>query len=232
MKRMYMTITDKGGTGKTLFARYLAHHAIANKLKPLLVDGDGEVGGLNQFYQKSETVRFTGTEKDRELLMDIIDTDRETIIVDLPAASVTAMNIFNKEVNFLDQAKAEGFEIVFINIITPFKTSLRTVGKMIEVGGENAKYVVAVNRFYGDNDDFYLWFGDENQPEHENRKKLIEVGGTEIDFVKISTGVLVALDQENMKFADGVEQLRRRAHRQRVHNWLRDMKIEVEKIGL
>lgn len=51
MKRFVMTISDKGGSGKSVTARKLADYYRANgRDDVLLVDGDGEVGQLLKFY--------------------------------------------------------------------------------------------------------------------------------------------------------------------------------------
>jgi len=233
-KYIYIIITDKGGTGKTLFSRTLAYKLIADGKEPLLVDGDGEIGGLYQFYKDALTVRFTGTEKDRDQLMNILDSKKDTILVDMPAASITSLAIFNEDVKFFDEIKKEGYTLVLINVFTPFKASIRTIKQMIELAGDNANYVAVQNAHYGDDDDFFLWYGDENSSLQPAKSKLSleQAGGLEIKFHKLQTGVLVAMDQTNINFAEamGDQSPLKRVHKSRLHGWLKSMDIELSKI--
>lgn len=233
-KYVYIIITDKGGTGKTLFSRTLAYKLIADGRNPLLVDGDGEIGGLYQFHKDSLTVRFTGTEKDRDELMSILDSNRDTILVDMPAASITSLAIFDEDVKFFEEIKKEGYTLVLINVFTPFKASIRTIKQMVELAGDNAKYVAVQNTNYGDDDDFFLWFGDDNAGLQPAKSKIAleQAGGLEIKFHKLQTGVLVAMDLTNTNFADamGDKSPLKRVHKSRLHTWLKLMDGELSKI--
>lgn len=236
-KNIYMCITDKGGTGKTLFARLLANRLQSTGKNPLLVDGDGEVGGLYQFYDEALTIRFTGEAKDRDNLLSILDSDKDTILIDMPAASLTSLAIFNDDHDFFKELQKTDYKLTLINVITPFKNSIRTVSQMIELAGNNASYVVATNEFFGDYEDFYIWFGDDQQPVSKARTLLQQVGGKEITLCSIMTGVLSALDFDNINFAaaiseDSGQQLARRSHRTRLNKWLEKMDSEFEKMGV
>lgn len=234
-KNIYMSITDKGGTGKTLFSRLLANKLISNGKNPLLVDGDGEIGGLHQFYDDSLTVRFTGEAHDRDELTSILDSGNDTIMIDMPAASLTSLSIFNDETRFFSELKDLGYTLTLINVITPFKSSIRTVKQMLELGGDNAQYVVVINEFFGRKDDFYLWYGDEEQPVAKSKTALAAAGGKEIILHSLQTGVLVAMDYDNIKFPDAIDErcelaLKRRVHRSRLGVWLDKMDVELNKI--
>ena len=234
-KDIFMSITDKGGTGKTLFSRLLANKLIRDGKDPLLVDGDGEIGGLHQFHSDSLTVRFTGEAHDRDELTTILDSGKDTILIDMPAASLTSLAIFNDETRFFRELKSLGYTLTLVNVITPFKTSIRTVRQMLELGGDNAKYVVVVNEFFGRKDDFYLWHGDEEQPVSKGKTALVAAGGEEIVLHSLQTGVLVALDYDNIKFPDAMDErgenkLKRRVHRARLAVWLDKMDDELNKI--
>lgn len=232
-KRIFICLTDKGGTGKTLFSRILANRLIKDGCNPLLVDGDGEIGGLYQFHKDAMTIRFTGTEKDRDELMSILDSGENTILIDMPAASLTSLIIFNDDVKFFDELKKEGYALTLINVLTPFKSSIRTVKQMIEMTGDAADYIVAVNAVFGDEDDFFLWHGDgHNVPQSKGKTALEKVGGVEIQFKNVQTAVLVALDLNNTSFSDALadDSPLRRVHRSRLQSWLKLMDEELSKI--
>ena len=61
-----MVISDKGGTGKSIFSRALADRLRRDRIDSLLVDGDGTVGQLLQFYgERDEAGRLQEQTPDR-----------------------------------------------------------------------------------------------------------------------------------------------------------------------
>src|SRR5512143_2166836 len=100
MKRWIMVVSDKGGTGKSIFSRAVADRLRRATANALLVDGDGTVGQLLQFYgERDDTGRLreqtpehgvmpflmTGGIKDRDALVNMLDYDKPVVLCDLPA---------------------------------------------------------------------------------------------------------------------------------------------------
>ena len=247
MKRFVMVLTDKGGTGKSIMTRAIADRFQRDNVKALLVDGDGEVGQLFQFHCKLDadgnpgkqspgdgvlTMRVTGEEKERDKLLAMLDYDMPTVLVDMPAASLTALAKFDAEVGFFDELKRSGYRATLVNVLSPFQSSTRTVRQMIDLAGKNADYVVVVNRWFGDDEDFYMWFGDDNNKPSQGRDMLPEFGGIEIDLPKLQAGVMVAIDDLMLKFSDACESTSMtRPQRSRLIRWLKDTDAQLDKIG-
>lgn len=235
MKRFVMVLTDKGGTGKTLFSRVVADRLLRDGVDTLLVDGDGEIGGLYQFYKSEgvKTVRFTGSEKDRDLMMGMIDHDKDVVLVDMPAASLKALKKFDEDVGFFAELKRAGYKPTLINVLSPFKSATRTVKEMTELAGSDADYAVVINHGLGDEDDYFLWYGDAEHPASSGRNAMAEHGGIEIVLPKLQTGVLVAIDFENMQFRASVGENSRlsRVHRSRLVRWMDESDSQLNKIG-
>lgn len=247
MKHFVMVLTDKGGTGKSMLTRAIADRYARDSIKALLIDGDGEVGQLFQFYCRVDekgkpvkqsagngvlTMRFTGDEKERDKLFAMIDYDLPVVLVDMPAASLTALAKMDAEVGFFDELNRSGYRLTLINVLSPFQSSTRTVKQMIDLAGKKADYVAVINRWFGDNEDFYMWLGDSNNPPSQGRKMLPDIGGIEIELPKIQTGVLVAMDDLMLTFSDACESPSlSRPHRSRLIRWMKDTDIQLDKIS-
>lgn len=247
MKRFVMVLTDKGGTGKSTMTRAIADRYQRDGVQALLVDGDGEVGQLYQFYCKVDadgnpvkqapgdgvlTMHVTGEEKERDKLLSMLDYDLPVVLVDMPAASLTALAKFDAEVGFFDELKRSGYRPTLINVLSPFQSSTRTVKQMMEMAGKDADYVAVINRWFGDDEDFYMWLGDAHNKPSAGRVMLPEYGGIEIELPKLQAGVMVAIDDLMLKFGDACEHSSlTRPQRSRLIRWMKDTDAELDKIA-
>lgn len=247
MKRFVMVVQDKGGTGKSIISRFIADRYARDGVKALLVDGDGEVGQLFQFYCKVDadgnavvqsagdgvlTLRFTGIEKERDRLISFLDMGMDTVLVDMPAGSIKALTEFDRETGFFDELEKCGYRATLINVLSPFQSATRTVAEMVGIASNKADYVAVVNRWFGDDEDFYMWFGDANNAPSKGREILRSHSGIEIEFPKVQTGVLVAIDDFMLPFHRAVSDERlSRVQRSRLYRWMKTSDIELDKIA-
>lgn len=229
-KRLIMVLSDKGGTGKSLFTRGLADYLIRHQLinSVLLVDGDGEVGQLLQFYKDAGVISAQiMDEKYRDEFMDILESQKPLIIVDLPAASISNLAKLDKEINFFQVVKNCGYQLTLCNVMSPFKASVRSVKAMIELAGTGANYVVIKNHFFGDDSDFHLY------ESGRGKKALVKHSGLEVSMPKISTGVLAELDAKNLPFCQAVDDVQLKlAYRCRVNQWLKEFDAQIQGLKL
>jgi hypothetical protein len=236
MKRFVMVCGDKGGTGKSLMARALADRIRREQRDALMIDGDGEIGNLFQFYAKLDghgepvsgqvaegvvPIRFTGPERERDQLLAAVDPGRPLILADMPAASLTQLKQFDDDTGFFAELARAGYRPTLVNVLSPFSASTRTVREMIGLAGKRADYVVAINQWFGDREDFFLWYGHGDSPPSTGYTMLSGYGGIEIAFPKLQAGVLVAIDELLLTFSDAREDTRLTTpQRSRLHRWM------------
>jgi len=225
-----MVLSDKGGTGKSLFTRGLADYIVRNKQQnnTLFVDGDGEVGQLLQFYKVYGVIsaQISDQEK-RDNFVDILESEKELIVVDLPAASISYLAKLEQEIGFFKILEQYDYKLTLCNVLSPFKASIRSVKASIELAGTQANYVVVKNRFFGSDEEFHLY--------HDGQgKKLLEKHkGLEIELPSISTGVLAKLDAHNLSFLNALNNHSiKLAYRCRINQWLHSLDIELDKLNL
>jgi hypothetical protein len=229
-KRLILVLTDKGGTGKSLFTRGVTDYLIRKQLqhKTLIVDGDGEVGQLLQFYKHTGVISAQIIdEQKRDQFMEILESKQPLIVVDLPAAAISNLAKLEEEIDFFQVVKDYGYRLTLCNVMSPFKASVRSVKAMIDLAGEHADYVVVKNRFFGDDADFHLY------ESGQGKKALAKHNGLEISMPKICTGVLAELDSKNIPFWQAVndEQLKL-AYRCRVNKWQKEFDEQLHALNL
>jgi len=239
VKRFVMTISDKGGSGKSVTARLLADYYRANNVNVMLIDGDGEVGQLLKGYgQRDETGRLLsqqtpgigvlhfalhGSKSDREKIATVLDHGADLVLCDFPAAGLTVLEQSNDAFGFLDDIKAEGYRPVFVNPITPFAASMRTVKRMTTIGGADSDYIVFRNEMFTEGqEDWIVWDGSEDgviRPS-SGKKTLADVGGYELDLPRLRSGAMALIDEFNLTYADACTDTRMpRYHRKYAQIW-------------
>lgn len=247
MKRFILVITDKGGTGKSVFARLLADRYRRDGMHAVLVDADGEVGQLYQHYavlgpdgepliqrpgEGVLTVGFNAGERERDRLLEVLDHEADLVLVDMPAGSLTELAQLDRDSGFFEELERAGYRPTFVNVLSPFRASTRTVRQMIELCGKRADYVVVVNRWFGDVDDFYLWFGDGAEVAQSSGRTLLQdCGGSEIELPQLQAGVMVAVDEMMAPFtaAAAEDAPLRRAQRSRLIRWLQEADRQLDR---
>jgi len=229
-KQIILVLSDKGGTGKSLFTRALADYLIRKQLHEdlLLVDGDGEVGQLLQFYKEYGVIsaQIINAEK-RDQFIDILESDKKLVLVDLPAASIAHLELLDEEIGFFDLVSEHGYQLTLCNVMSPFKASIRSVKAMIELAGDKANYVVVKNRFFGLDEEFHLY------DKGKGKEALKKHQGIEIELPAIATGVLAEIDRRNLSFHSAMSDTALKlAYRCRINRWLLNFDQQVEKLGL
>jgi hypothetical protein len=247
MKRFVMICGDKGGTGKSLMTRALADRLRREQRDVLMIDGDGEIGNLYRFYAKLDErgepildqvqngvvpIRFTGPERERDQLLAAVDLGRPLILADMPAASLTQLKQFDGDTGFFAELMRNGYRPTLVNVLSPFSASTRTVREMIELAGKHADYVVAVNQWFGDREDFFMWYGHADSPPSSGYTMLPDYGGVGIAFPRLQAGVLVAIDELLLTFSDAREDTRLTTpQRSRLHRWMQAVDAELDEVA-
>jgi len=248
MTNLIFTISGKGGVGKTTTARIIGEALRERDPKALLADGNGTVGQFLQYLgardgkcklihpqPEPEGVRMFnlhGSERDRDQILNLLESGYETIFADLPAESLGKLEALQRELSFFDLVKSYGYQVTLISPVTPYRASVRDVQDALKLD-ERTKHVIVRNLAFGDAEDpsknepgdFKIW-NDSN-----TRKAAIERGALIIDLPKCKPGILAALDDESLSFQEGLKPgVLDIADRQRLFVWLRSAQVAIEPI--
>lgn len=245
MKRWIMVASDKGGTGKSVFSRALADRLRRERVEALLVDGDGAVGQLLQFYGDRDDSKpvskqspstgvmpfsMAGEVKDRDALVNMLAYQREVVLCDLPAGSLTFLKQMEWELGVFELLTAQGYQTTLVNVISPFRASIRTVIPMLDLGRDRADYVVVENAWFGERDDYLLWYGDDGMPASKGKLLLEERQGITLRMPRLEGRTCALIDAYNLRYSAAREDPRLAiADRSRIHRWLKSMDSELDK---
>lgn len=248
MKRAIFVASVKGGVGKTLFSRGVLDRFRRTQRKCAAYDCDAEVGQLMQYYgTRSETASGSRTlvrdqdplvgvrplnilkPKDRDRLFSALDLDADVILYDLPGGLMKEVtkSFGDSEIQggeaMVTMYNEAGYAVTVAVVITPFRKAILAVSEAMATFGPGAEYLVIVNRFFGDDEDYARWDAG------ETKKRLLKTGGKIIELPKIQTGTLALLDEHNLSFMKARDEVRKlsRLEVSRVQLWMRLMDEEL-----
>lgn len=236
--RVILFLKDKGGTGASFIARYVAEGHRQRNSGALIVDADGTVGSLFQHLAKRErdgspslhqerdgviTFSLHGSETDRDQIATLLDTGSTPIVMDLPATSLTMLKKIESDIGWLGMVRERGYRLTVVAPITPYKATLYDLQDAIALVGDNADYVAVLNLGLAeDRSDFLLWDAS------EARAALRAVKGIEIEFPRLKPRIAAILDQSDLTFAGGLAAASlSTADKARLAKWLKDAETSV-----
>lgn len=224
--RVVIVTGDKGGVGKSTFARGLLHLYINKKLKYLAYDSDHRNAQLYRHYNSVEPgVKlldiFTRGGAD-DLLIDL-DSERPPLaLVDLPAQSGAFFEEFEKDLGVFDAVKELGYRVTMVSVLSRVKDSVNILRVLYEYCGERVDYVVVKNLFHGDADKF------ERYQDSETRTKLLEAGAMEILMPDLFFKPYDYIDEKNLPFSAVLESKEANiVIKSRVAAWLKEFEQNV-----
>jgi hypothetical protein len=206
-------LKDKGGTGASMIARFLAELHQQRKTGAYLVDGDGTTASLSKHFglprenadptaanpaNPVHTFSLHGTESDRDTIASLLEVDAPKMVMDLPATSLTVLRKIETEYQWTNMLGAHGWRATVVASITPGEESIFDLADAMAMFGERADYVAAVNMGLAeDRSDFEIWDTGETRP------KFLAAGGVEIVFPRLKPRSVGKLQQRALTFAAG-----------------------------
>lgn len=213
-KRLVILTSGRGGVAKSTTARALGEWYRDESKDALLVDGNGSVGQIVQFLgsrdpktgdvmdpQPPDGVRvfqLHESETARAQLVDVLESGKGIVLVDLPAESLDVLQAVEREYGLIALAGSFGYRLTLVTPITPFQASILNVASMLEFGNGSVDRVVVRNLMFGEGDrgaeDFVLWDGSELEAQAKS------VGTRIVDLPKLRLKVMAQIDARSIPF--------------------------------
>ena len=254
-KRLILVSGQKGGVGKSTFARILLDSLRGRGRSVAAFDGDGAVGHLLQFYGEKQNGKLAlsqnpllGVERydlrhrrDRERLLESLHLNASVLLHDLPAGALgtitEAVDVTGQSaIALVDAAKQMGYRTTVVIVINPDRASAQAVETTINAFGDKAQYVVVKNLNGCALEDFIIYDGfDDATGQHTGgggRRAALASKARELVMPEIFRTTAVKIDLWSLRFRDAVTDPHMHIQdRTRVSQWMTLMDAQIDKAG-
>lgn len=225
-KRFVIVTGDKGGVGKSTFARGLFDFYISKKLPCIGYDADTRNPQLERHFAP-ELVRcvdiFERGGADR-LLTDLEETPFPLVLLDLPAQSGGYFTRFENEMSFFASLDDLGYRVTMASVLNRVIDSVNVLNALHEYCGERVDYVVVKNLFYSADDGTRF----ERYNEWEGRQKLLDKGAIEIEIKDLFFKTYDFVDGYSIRFSDALAHEKSNiAIKGRIRSWLAEFEKNI-----
>ncbi|MEM7556599.1 MAG: chromosome partitioning protein ParA [Cyanobacteria bacterium P01_A01_bin.84] len=237
--RLVIVTGDKGGVGKSTFARGILHEYLVRNEIPSVFEADKSNPQVKRFYGNSGlTIQETDVTNPNKL-DEFIDTlaeqvtnegeeaikSGEKILIDLPAQSNQFFFNFIKEMDLFstleDRLKIRTTMVV---VFSRVKDCVNQLEQLYDVSGKNVDYVIVKNAFYGDEEDFRRY------NDSEIRKKIFSEGNCicEIEMPELIEHAFDYIDEKELTFEEAMQPGNKISVEGRTKGWTKNFKKAIE----
>ena len=192
---IYIVCSDQTRNGKTLFARLFADFLLVSGGNPFVIDLDTPTGGICEYFpESSEVFDVTKVPGQMELFDWILGTPGRDYVLDVPARFLDKLFTVMDDINFIEGAGAERFEINVFYLVEGSIKSLTTARMMQD------NYTV---------DRFFVVRHEELNEDLKDFKKLNIfndlIGEGQIILPQLDRSVLDQIESESFSFREFIE---------------------------
>ena len=237
--------SQKGGAGKTTFARALLDVLRCEGYTVAAYDADGNVGQLFQHHglrdargvllARQDPCVGCGffdirADDDRDLLLNALATEPPILLFDLPGGVVGELGKVvdggDTPCGLFGEYRDRGYAVTIVVVMTPVHASVRTVQHSINAFGTTVRYVAVKNLAFGAEDAFVLFDG-LRLPPSRGKQALLEHGGVIVAMPALEPRSYALLDIYNLGYVEAVRGQGSGgrmpiADRVRVRHWLQE----------
>lgn len=242
--------SQKGGAGKTTFARALLDVLRCEGYTVAAYDADGNVGQLFQHHglrdargvllARQDPCVGCGffdirADDDRDLLLNALATEPPILLFDLPGGVVGELGKVvdggDTPCGLFGEYRDRGYAVTIVVVMTPVHASVRTVQHSINAFGTTVRYVAVKNLAFGAEDAFVLFDGCDQDglrlPPSRGKQALLEHGGVIVAMPALEPRSYALLDIYNLGYVEAVRGQGSGgrmpiADRVRVRHWLQE----------
>jgi hypothetical protein len=251
-KRLVMTVSQKGGVGKTTVMRGVVEIARTRGGKVAAYDADGGVGQLLKHYGTKadggavlpdqnplQGVGYFNVRdlRDKEAVSRLDGEGADLVVLDMPGGTLDVLTdvVPGGLRGLVEMYREEGWEVLVLLVITPLQNCALEVLRLIEHLGSAQGLIVVKNPGHFPAHAFYQYAGDDEHPEYGvARERLLAAGGREMTMPPIRWQTYLYLDEHSLSFGDALrsESPRHRGDRKWVREMLAGLATDLEAAGV
>ncbi|MDF5727682.1 MAG: chromosome partitioning protein ParA [Rhizonema sp. PD38] len=228
-RRLVIVTGDKGGVGKSTFARGLLQLYINKDLVCLAYEADQRNPQLERHYvdKYRPLIRYVDIFRKGQADQLLIDIDKEKqfplFLLDLPAQSGGFFENFVNELTFFEMLKDTNCRVTMVSVISRVLDSINVLEKLYELCEDKVDYVVVKNLFHGEEEKF------ERYNDSKIRKEILSVGLVEIMMPDLFYQPYDFIDRYRLTFNDALTHEETNiAIRARVRSWIGDFEEKTK----
>jgi hypothetical protein len=200
MARIHLIDGEKGGVGKSLFARVMVQYAIDKKLEHTLVDADITNQDVKRFYDYAVDAEFSEAVNKGDKADIIFELARkQPVIVNLPANVFPQVKNWIKNGRLLEVADKYGVDICKWFVCDGGFESIDLFYQSLKLYKEKMQHIFVRN--FGKTDD---WSFLKDNPTYKDLCKKYEKTLKIIDFPMLYPGDRYFIDSNKFRF-DAIE---------------------------
>jgi hypothetical protein len=229
MARIHLIDGEKGGVGKSLFARVMVQYAIAKKLEHALVDTDMTNQDVKRFYDYAIDAEFSEAVNKGDRADIIFELARkQPVIVNLPANVFPRVNNWIIKGRLLEVADKYGVDICKWFVCDGGFESIDLFYQSMNLYKDKMLHVLVRN--LGKTDDWSFLEDDINYQEFKNKhKNTLKI----IDFPLLYPGDRYFIDSKKFRFdAPEIEETMPIMSQQRLSTFLEESNRAIENTQL
>jgi len=228
-KRIVLCTSEKGGTGKSIVARFLLDMYLANLIHVVAYDCDSNNPQLWRHYNSSvpggvRTIKFNQHGFSKILKKDLSSSNPVVALVDLPSGVGEYFQDFVQEM----ESASLGYRITMVSVLGRGKDSIIQLKRLIEICESQVDYVVVKNLYWGEEEEeIFMRYN-----ESKTRQSALILGAVEVTFLRLVDWVYEAIDTYNLTFTESVTNDNLTISKQmRLSVWIPNQESELIKVG-
>ncbi|MEA5606394.1 hypothetical protein [Nostoc sp. UHCC 0252] len=245
LRRLVMVTGDKGGVGKSTFARGLAQTYIDNAVKFVGLDADNSNPHLIRFYENAANIHrldISNSDKLDEFVDNLKELvypkskesgknqeEKSLILLETPSQFLPTLKILITEMGFLDVVNNKcKMRVTIVVVISTIIDCITQLLELYSFCGDRVDYVIVKNSFYGEAEQFAFYDSSEEIKVIEQQVKATGHNFTSINMPKLAKKSYDYLDVKNLTFRQGLEQDEYPSVFGRVLSWLNNFKGQIK----
>lgn len=251
-RRLVIVTGDKGGVGKSTFARGLLQAWIDAKQDFVAFDADISNPQIKRFYEKECTIEPLNIFKRGQTDIFLqglgkyifhpdksiedgepgkaVFSEKSLFLLELPPQSSNILKDFVQDMDLFETIKnIYQMRVTMVVVISRTLDSVNQFVNLYSYCQNNADYIVVKNNFFGEEHEFNRYNNSQViqdiKANPENQKYIHEIGMP--DLIEHAYDYL---DQQSYSFAKGIQQNNLIAVRGRVTAWVRNFKEEIKPV--